>query len=190
MEALEEARKKYVKKLGILITVAFIIFGIAIVFAVLMTFSFGNNPILGTMSFMPLPFLIIFIIIVIIIGILATRKDAEAYKKQYKAYFVEKSLNKFFTDLKYSHDSGMPREVLRETGMIRTGDRYSSNDFTSGKYKEVNFRQADVKVEEEHSDSDGGTEYVTIFKGRWMEFEFPKSFNFRSVFFKPEFLLY
>lgn len=31
--------------------------------------------------------------------------------------------------------------------MIYTGDKYQSNDFASGKYKDVNFMQADVKID-------------------------------------------
>ena len=65
--------------------------------------------------------------------------------------------------------------------MINTGDRYSSNDLVIGKYKDVGFTQADVHIEEEHTDSDGDTHYVTIFRGRYMIFEFPKKFDFRMI---------
>ena len=34
-------------------------------------------------------------------------------------------------------------------------------------------------IEEEHTDSDGDTYYVTIFRGRFMVFEFPKKFIFK-----------
>ena len=114
-----------------------------------------------------------------IVAYFATRKDAAAYQKIYKAHFVERALQEVFTDLSYSHEAGMPAEALASTEMISLGDIYTSNDFTSGKYKDTSFRQADVHIQEEHSDSDGDTRYVTIFKGRWIEFEFPKAFNFR-----------
>ena len=61
------------------------------------------------------------------------------------------------------------------------GDRYSSNDYISGKYKNINVIQADVHIEEEHetTDSDGNTTttWVTIFMGRWMIFDFNKIFK-------------
>lgn len=61
------------------------------------------------------------------------------------------------------------------------GDRYSSNDLITGKYKDILFTQADVHIEKEEqtTDSDGNTRtyYVTIFKGRWMIFDFNKSFK-------------
>lgn len=63
--------------------------------------------------------------------------------------------------------------------MVNTGDKYSSNDLTTGKYKDVAFTQADVHIQIENTDSEGNTYYTTIFKGRFMIFEFPKKFNFR-----------
>lgn len=108
-----------------------------------------------------------------------TRKESQAYRSAYKAYFVEKNLQKVFANLKYNHESGLSSAVLAATRMVNTGDRYNSNDLTTGEYKDVAFTQADVHIEEEYTDSDGDTHYSTIFKGRFMLFEFPKKFNFR-----------
>jgi hypothetical protein len=74
--------------------------------------------------------------------------------------------------------------------MVSTGDRYSSNDFTSGKYKDVAFSQADVHIETEYTDSDGDTHYTTIFRGRFMIFEFPKQFNFKLAVIGKRFRAY
>lgn len=175
---LEEARQKYASKLK-----KFIIAGVAIL-AVVLLFSFigpsrasGPSVITGFFSFFA--FAIFFIAIFAVVAVFATRKEGKAYKKLYKAYFVERNLRQIFTDIYYNHEQGMPKEVLSSTNMMRTGDVYHSNDFTSGKYKDVSFAQADVVIQEEHTDSDGDTTYVTIFKGRWMVFEFPKPFTFR-----------
>lgn len=111
-----------------------------------------------------------------IFTVVYTKKDRLKYTNAYKAYFVESSLRNTFTDLNYLPDSGFSRTVLSNTGMMRTGDIFHSNDYVSGKYKDVNFSQADVHIQDEHTDSDGNTSYVTIFKGRWMVFEFPKQF--------------
>ena len=115
----------------------------------------------------------------LVISYFLNRKVATAYREAYKSYFVKENLNTIFTDLNYSHNLGLNKEVLRRTGMINTGDVYHSNDFASGKYKDVAFSQADVHIQEEHTDSDGDTTYVTIFKGRFMLFEFPKKFSFK-----------
>ncbi|MBR3180106.1 DUF3137 domain-containing protein [Candidatus Saccharibacteria bacterium] len=108
-----------------------------------------------------------------------TKNEHKAYRQAYKAYFVEKNLRKIFTINHYDHSAGLNRALLQSTNMVNTGDRYSSNDYTAGLYKDVGFIQADVHIEVEHEDSEGNSSYVTIFKGRWMVFEFPKKFNFR-----------
>lgn len=108
-----------------------------------------------------------------------TQKEADAYRHAYKGYFVEQNFRKIFTNLSYAHDQGFDPRILRSTEMISTGDLYSSNDLTRASYKNVNFVHADAEIQTEHSDSDGNTHYVTIFKGRIMLFEFPKKFNFK-----------
>lgn len=127
------------------------------------------------------------LVITAVIVAVATRKEAVAYKKAYKAYFVEQNLARTFTDLRYNHNAGLNKQVLKDTQMINTGDRYSSNDLTMGKYKDVEFTQADVHIEVESTDSDGNTTYTTIFRGRFMIFEFPKKFNFKLEVFSKFF---
>lgn len=114
-----------------------------------------------------------------IVAALATSKDSALYRKAYKAYFVQQTLAATFTDLRYNHAAGLDRALLRATGMISTGDVYRSNDLTMAKYKDVKFIQADAHIQTESTDSDGHTTYVTIFKGRFMIFEFPKKFDHR-----------
>ena len=61
--------------------------------------------------------------------------------------------------------------------MMDTGDIYSSNDYVEGKYKGILFRQSDVHIQNESTDSDGNTTYTTVFRGRWMIFDFNKPFK-------------
>ena len=116
-----------------------------------------------------------------IIGGIITSSSAREYTRAYKDYFVKKSLEKVFTELKYDPEHGISEKVIEDTGMMDMGDRYSSNDFVSGKYKNINFMQSDICIEEERTttDSDGNTKtyYVTIFSGRWMIFDFNKTFK-------------
>lgn len=167
--AVESARKEYKDKVvrDIWITV-----GITAVFG-FMSFS----SVAGIVAL--LGFSIIAASIAIFVILLTTRKEAEKYRAAYKSYFVEKSLAKTFTELKYDHNLGLSREILKATQMINTGDVYSSNDLARGKYKDVAFAQADAHIQERYVDSDGNTQYVTIFKGRFMIYEFPKKFSFR-----------
>ena len=176
MEDLESARQSYASKLKRLITIGVIVFMIVAVISIIGFSSSGFSPVF----IVTLPAIGIFITaIYAVIALIPTKKDAATYRKLYKAYFVEQNLRQIFTDIYYNHEQGMPKEILKSTDMMRTGDIYRSNDFTSGKYKDVAFSQADVEIQEEHTDSDGDTTYVTIFKGRWMVFEFPKTFSFR-----------
>lgn len=171
----EAARQKYhqkTKKAWSITAIVLLVLAAVIIFPQLIRgFSIRSMA-----SIFPLFF--VFVIALIIIQF-ASRKEAEAYRKAYKAYFVEQNLKSIFADLNYAHDSGLDPDILRATGMINTGDRYHSNDLTTARYKNVLFTQADAHIEEEHTDSDGDTTYVTIFRGRFMIFEFPKKFSFK-----------
>lgn len=151
---------------------------------ILITILLGSS----TMTTSPLPATIfgilsfaafLTVIISAIIMALATGKSAAAYKRAYKAYFVERSLAATFTHLRYDHTAGLDRNLLRSTGMLTTGDVYHSNDLVVAQYHGVKFLEADVHIQDEYTDSDGDTHYVTRFKGRFMIFEFPRKFNFR-----------
>lgn len=169
VEAAREAYHQKIKK-QIVITIAIIM-----VLPIISLFSSNLAMALYELFF----FSFIISIFAVIIAPFANRKVANAYRKAYKAYFVEQNLKKVFTDLHYSHEMGLSRQFLEQTGMVNTGDHYSSNDYTNGKYKDVAFSQADVHIQIRQTDSEGNTNYVTIFKGRFMIFEFPKKFNFK-----------
>lgn len=180
-EELERIRISYYqkKKKGLTISAAIIIISLILVVPIIVqvknthyTFPLFALPILMTS-------LIFSIAISLIITALITKNEATAYRKAYKAYFVSTSLAQTFTNLKYNHDSGLDAKFLSATGMINLGDRYHSDDLVVANYKNVNFIQADAHIEEEYEDSDGDKHYSTIFRGRFMFFEFPKKFDFR-----------
>jgi|GEM_PF-710587 len=197
-EELEKTRQIYYEKRKKIWTRVGVVVGVIAIFVAISTIVSAKNRLdtmeeisLGTTSsaglfsvFMSImmgvvPFVLFAFVVGIIVATLSTRKESSAYTRAYKAYFVSKTLSRYFQNLTYKHDAGLSRETLRSTGMVDTGDRYGSNDFVSGKYKNVNFAQADLHIEEEHTDSDGDTTYATLFYGRWMIFEFPKKFSFR-----------
>lgn len=116
-----------------------------------------------------------------IITSIKIKKPKQEFIRAFKNTFVLKSLQSVFTDLVYEPEKGLDESVIRNTQMMNMGDRYSSNDFVSGKYKNINVVQADVHIEEEHesTDSNGHTTrtWVTIFRGKWMIFDFNKTFK-------------
>ncbi len=194
-EDVEKARRGYNEKRSrlrtktVLIVVAAEIALVALFVAInIRTFqdvlqNFGSvRPMVVVPLLMAMIFLVLLpIIFVKIILAVTTRKELEQYKKAYKGYFVGRELAKNFTEIRYQHEAGLDKTVLSGTGLIDTGDRYFSNDLTTGKYKNVKFVQADVHIEEEYKDNEGDTHYRTIFKGRFMIFELPKKFESRMM---------
>ena len=126
-------------------------------------------------------FLIFSIVLGTIISYIICYKPLNKFTMEFKKLFVLKSLESIFTDLEYNPTLGLDEYIIRETQMMDMGDRYSSNDLIIGKYKNINIMQADVHIEEEHQTTDSNghttTTYVTIFKGRWMIFDFNKFFK-------------
>lgn len=121
------------------------------------------------------------LIIGAIISAVKVQKPKQEFTKAFKDTFVLKALQSVFTDLVYEPEKGLDESVISSTQMMDMGDRYSSNDYISAKYKNINVVQADVHIEEEHesTDSDGHTTrtWVTIFRGKWMIFDFNKTFK-------------
>lgn len=198
-EDVERARLNYINKrrearkkstiitlsiyLPLLLIITVINYGmLANLFSSLFSFSLQNLfflllPILMMLFF---AILIPYVIIAIVVSS-STTNEVTKYKKAYKGYFVGRQLAEVFSDLKYNHNAGLDKQILIDNSMIYTGDRYSSNDLTTGKYKDVGFVQADVHIEKEYKDGEGDTQYRTIFKGRYMVFEFPKKFSSRMA---------
>ena len=189
MEELEDLRKRIKSRYIKSFFITFICFYlIAILFTILIHVRVGGDRITFTGFERGEQFFVTFFIITFfdlimcsIVGAIATGKLNREFKQKYKEYFVLKALNNYFTDLIYDPNRGMPQKVIADTHMMFMGDRYRSNDYISAKYKGIAFEQADVHIEEEHetTDSKGHTTryYVTIFRGRWMIFDFNKTFK-------------
>lgn len=148
------------------------------IIGIILSFLFAGVLFLITKLYPLIMFGFVFgIIITTIIGNKPTRVFNLAFKKT----FVLKALNNVFSDLTYDPEKGIDKSIIGNTQMMNMGDRYSSNDYVSGKYKNINVEQADVHIEEKHEsrDSDGHTRttWVTIFRGRWMIFDFNKTFK-------------
>lgn len=135
-------------------------------------------------------FIIVFLIIIpaIIIGFINSK-----FKSIFKEKFVKGALESVFSNLTYDPKNGIDRNTIASTGMIYMGNRFSSNDLISGTYKDVKFVQSDVKIQEveTHTDSKGNTqtEVHNILIGKWMIFDFNKSFK-ANIQVKSKFFSY
>ncbi len=186
----QDISKKH-KKI-VLITCA-VVFSINFIILIFVYFFISKPKTTSLLSIFPV--LVIFFIEWVFINVLAslsTSKDKVvlseyylAYKRAYKAYFIHRQLAKLFTNLYYDHNQGIDQNLLKASGLIYTGDIYKSNDLVQAKYKNVNFIQSDVEIidKQERRDKDGNIEtyYVTVFKGRYLIFEFPKKFEFKMT---------
>ena len=128
------------------------------------------------------PFLLFFFLVPgIIVSALLMKKPRQRYRAAFKQAYVRRALQSVFTDLYYDPERGISYDTIAATRMMNMGDRFRSEDYISGRYKDIPFEQSDVHIEEERqsTDSEGHTttEYVTIFRGRWMIFDFNKEFK-------------
>lgn len=168
---LKDIQNEVLKKSKIIDTVIFIIW------VIIMFFLYKKG-----INLQVFFFITVFIMAIrMFIKYIFLNKQITEFNNGFKNKYVLSSLNKIFTDLKYFPDKGLDYGVIANTRMMDMGDRYSSNDYFEGKYKNVNVKQADVHIEEEQqtTDSDGHTTttWVTIFEGKWMIFDFNKTFT-------------
>lgn len=111
---------------------------------------------------------------ILLVAVYAAPKH-KAYVKSFKHEIVEAVLKKTFDNLYFEPKKGISRDVIRSTGMMMMGNRYESNDYISGRYKNIGFAQSDVCIQNVTSDGEH-THTTTYFKGRWMIFDFNKNF--------------
>ncbi|MEG2610563.1 MAG: DUF3137 domain-containing protein [Bacilli bacterium] len=112
----------------------------------------------------------------LIIAIRIISKVTKQFKVAFKNTFILKTLNSVFSDLVYIPEKGIEKSVIENTNMMYMGNQYSSNDYISGKYKTVKVETADVDIVEVTKSSDRSYSR-TVFRGRWMIFDFNKSFQ-------------
>lgn len=126
---------------------------------------------------------IIFFVIIISFGITAATKgtvngkDIALFNQNFKELFVLKALNDNFDDVNFTPERGFEESFINKIGMLDTADRYHSNDLFSAKYNGIDFQQADIHTEDRYEDNEGHVSYITRFKGRYMIFEFNKTFK-------------
>ena len=159
MEELENLRKSYLRHM----TIGTIIAAIVTIGFVAVTKAFEFMFFIGIFS----------MVIVIFSGASKKKKYDDKYKKD----IVTTTMQEIFTDVGFDYDNGFPSSIIRDTGMMRMGNTYSSNDWYSGKYKDVTFACSDVLIQEVTTDSEGHTDTTTYFSGQWYIFGFNKVFK-------------
>ncbi len=132
-------------------------------------------------SILLIPLIQMFSFFLLVLGIIIcsmiSNKDVKAFNDSFKQEVALKALNEVCTDVTFDVNKGIDRSVIANTHMMNMGDIYRSNDYVTGKYKNISFELSDVEIEEESTDSDGDTTYYTVFKGQWFIFDFNKTFK-------------
>lgn len=113
------------------------------------------------------------IAIVIIFFKTKTSKTTHGYTvNDYKAYVVEQSIAPFVDEIVYEPNFGIPYSVVKDLNVVRMGNRYSTEDLVTGKYRNVYFAQADMRIEYKSDDST-----IIYFRGKWIAVKYPKGFS-------------
>ncbi|MBH1941040.1 DUF3137 domain-containing protein [Mobilitalea sibirica] len=99
------------------------------------------------------------------------------YKMLFKSVLVETPFRKAFSEVEFHNEQGIPKEVIKATGMMCLGNRYYTNDYVRGSYRNVFFERADIKIQQV-THSGKHTHTTTYLNGRWLIFEFNKEFHF------------
>jgi len=124
-----------------------------------------------------LPLAVFFAVIGVILLLYGFAVLRSKYVAEYKKEIVEGTLKEIFTDVIFNPKAGLSKDVISNTEMIMMGNTYSSDDYISGKYNGISFEQADVLIQQVTSNGKT-TSTVTYFRGRWMIFDFNKSFKY------------
>ena len=134
-------------------------------------------------------FIIFIIFIEIIFGIammiiiknIINGKDIKIFNKEYKNIYVLNFLKQNFENIIYKLEEGISKKEIKKYNTLNLGDKFTSNDYICGTYKNVKFEQSDIHIQEkyEEEDKDGNKiiTWETIFEGRYMIFDFNKNFK-------------
>lgn len=134
-------------------------------------------------------FIIFIIFIEIIFGIammiiiknIINGKDIKKFNKEYKNIYVLNFLKQNFENIIYKPEEGISKKEIKKYNTLNLGDKFTSNDYICGTYKNVKFEQSDIHIQEkyEEEDKDGNKiiTWETTFEGRYMIFDFNKNFK-------------
>lgn len=179
IQELKTLQEKIIKKSRSIDKIRNVVFGILLI--LLIAICLLQKEIIIAAIFGGLFSLIVILCIFGIIKSCVVGNDINIFNKNFKNIFVKTSLQNYFNDLTYEYEKGFEESFVRQTGMLDTGDRYYSNDYVSGIYKNIKFEQADIHIEEKHEEKDDEgnkrTVWETLFMGKLMIFDFNKPFK-------------
>lgn len=100
-------------------------------------------------------------------------------KKAYHYNFKDKLIPliiKFFDGFEFHQQGQIPRAILQKSNIVPNFDRYNSEDYVSGKHRQIKFDFAETELARRVR-TRRGSYYVTVFKGVLLLIEMPKKFS-------------
>ena len=120
-------------------------------------------------------------------GAIYANKNSQKIKEisvEFKKKYVEEELLKAIPESKYKPYDGFKENEVVYSNLLFESDRYYSEDLISGEIDGVSFRSSDVKQEEVRG-SGKDRKVVTVFQGRFYEFDFHKPFKYELLVLQP-----
>lgn len=114
----------------------------------------------------------------LLVGLILVITRTIKYRSEFKQYYVEKWIGAEFDNCTYDSKQGITEAEIRNTGIIKMGNRYSADDKITGIYNGVKFEQSDIEISQETRDSKGNSQRVHYFYGKWLIFDFNKDFKY------------
>ena len=170
-EQIEKIRQKGVKQ--VLVT-----FGIVmlIMFVALLIPSRDRMPMLIIGGFGGL------IAIVLVLG-----SAEKKYRLAYKETFLRSTIENEFEDVKVNFEEGFSEEEIAEGHLVHLYENFYSDDYISGRYKDIVFECSDIKVEDVIRNGKH-TQTVTCFQGLYLKVNLKKRVHGWTVVREREFL--
>ena len=116
--------------------------------------------------------LIVAVIVVVAVLIVILRHREKEYIVLYKERVVRKELSRYFQKLQYIPFAGIHPGKVKNSGLIKIGRTFFSEDYIKGTHHGVDFEQAEVNTY-----TKGNKSKVTYFNGRWIVLKLEKSID-------------
>lgn len=94
------------------------------------------------------------IAMMIIIKNIINGKDIKKFNKEYKNVYVLNFLKQNFEDIIYKPEEGISKKEIKKYNTLNLGDKFTSNDYIYGTYKNVKFEQSDIHIQKKYEEED------------------------------------
>lgn len=131
-------------------------------------------------SELPIFIIILALVTIIISGAIYYHKTGKL-KAAFKEEVVTEIIKAIDNTFHYSPKGSISEAQFKASQLFSRPDRYTGEDYVSGKLDKTDFEFSEIHAEQESSDSDGNRSYSTIFKGFFMIADFHKHFHGHTI---------